>query len=66
MVYKMQIDIKNIKNVRKIYPNGVLRIREWNKYTKKGALTYVEKLDEFSYKVSLITNGEFLDNKTTE
>lgn len=62
----MQIDIKNIKNVRKIYPNGVLRIREWNKYTKKGALAYVEKLDEFSYKVSLITNGEFLDNKITE
>lgn len=62
----MQIDIENIKNVRKIYPNGTIRIREWNKYTKAGALVYVEKLNEFSYKVSLLNNNEFTDNKTTE
>lgn len=62
----MKIDIENIKNVRKVYPNGVLRIREWNKYTKAGALVYIEKLNEFSYKVSLLNNNEFTDNKTTE
>lgn len=62
----MQLDIENIKNVRKIYPNGVLRIREWNKYTKNGALVYIEKLNEFSYKVSLLTNTEIIDNKTTK
>ena len=59
----MQIDIENIKNVRKIYPNGAIRIREWNKYTKKGALVYVEKLNEFSFKVSLLNKDELIDDK---
>ena len=53
----------NIKNIVKLDKNNRIAIKGFRKYAKQGALVYVEKLNEFSYKVSLLNNNAVIDNK---
>lgn len=53
----------NIKNIVKLDKNNRIAIKGFRKYAKQGALVYVEEIDEFTYKVSLLNNNAVIDNK---
>lgn len=53
----------NIKNIVKLDKNNRISIKGFRKYAKQGALVYVEEIDEFTYKVSLLNNNAVIDNK---
>jgi aspartyl-tRNA synthetase len=48
------MEIKNIKNIYKLHGNSTVRLKGWEKHAKNGALVYVEKLDDVSFKITLL------------
>jgi hypothetical protein len=51
---KIENNYKNIKNIYKLHGNSTVRLKGWEKHAKNGALVYVEKLDDVSFKITLL------------
>lgn len=57
--------IKN-KQIVKLSSTNMVTIAPFRKYAGKGALVYVEKLDDFTCKVSILNKDELSGDKIAE